>query len=518
MMIDAMTFDLGGSPSVSLSLVSSEGLEPLPMPMSLEGQVEKFNQFINGDAQERRPDVSLGFKALAQVLVERRETLDAPQASRPASDEVIAEPRFYDVVRPPRPCNKGEGALATSGFAITSDASRPAPASRPLPAADAPCVVEMLVTAETPRVVEEPVVVEKPVSHVVEATVERRETIDASQVSRLVPQDSRPASQVSRPAIASRPLPAADAPRVAETPVAAETPRVVEAPMAVEIPRVAEATVARRETIDAPQASRPASDEVIAEPRFYDVARAPSPLQQGRGGLATSGFAITADASRPAIVSRPLPAADVPRVAEVSSIPKEGVDMKIEATTYVLGGNPPVKVQLVSSDGLAPLPLPSAEARFRTAMEDESPSVAKEVPLVHNPMVVPPTIDADAATASAADAVSAASSRTESIVQTVNEIVETVVDKISVTPTLAQGEGEIRITLRPTVLDGSSVRISAKGGELTVVILPATPEAALSASSALPRLEAALAAHAGAFHYVAVVLSTAKKGKLNETA
>ena len=107
MMIDAMTFDLGGSPSVSLSLVSSEGLEPLPMPMSLEGQVEKFNQFINGDAQERRPDVSLGFKALAQVLVERRETLDAPQASRPASDEVIAEPRFYDVVRPPRPCNKG---------------------------------------------------------------------------------------------------------------------------------------------------------------------------------------------------------------------------------------------------------------------------------------------------------------------------------------------------------------------------------------------------------------------------
>ena len=114
MMIDAMTFDLGGSPSVSLSLVSSEGLEPLPMPMSLEGQVEKFNQFMNGDAQERRPDVSLGLKALAQVLVERRETIDAPQASRPASDEVIAEPRFYDVARPPRPCSKGDGALSTS--------------------------------------------------------------------------------------------------------------------------------------------------------------------------------------------------------------------------------------------------------------------------------------------------------------------------------------------------------------------------------------------------------------------
>ena len=47
---------------------------------------------------------------------------------------------------------------------------------------------------------------------------------------------------------------------------------------------------------------------------------------------------------------------------------------------------------------------------------------------------------------------------------------------------------------------------------------PATPDAAHLASAALPRLEAALAAHAPAFHHVAVVLATSKKGKSDEIA
>ena len=324
-------------------------------------------------------------------------------------------------------------------------------------------------------------------------------------------------SDVSRPIQNARPTPAADVPRetprvagaptVVETPVVAEAPRAVEAPRVVETPtvvaeksvshvtpdplapRVAEVVVERRETTDEPHVSRPTS-------------------QDSR---------LASEVSLPTADSRPTPAADVPRVAEERSIPKEGVDMRIEATTIELRGNPPVKVQILSSAGLAPLPIPRATAtRFAAAMEDDARGT--ETPLVHNPLVAPPSLDAGAVARPSELAASAASARTEAIVETVNEIVETVVDRISVTPTLAKGEGEIRITLRPTVLDGSTVSLSAKGGELTVVVAPATPDAAHLASAALPRLEAALAAHAPAFHHVAVVLATSKKGKSDEIA
>ena len=192
--------------------------------------------------------------------------------------------------------------------------------------------------------------------------------------------------------------------------------------------------------------------------------------------------------------------------------------MKIDTVTFVLSRNPPVEVQLVSSAGLAPLPVPRVASRFKAAMEKNQSGT--ETPLVHNPLVAPPPLDAGIAAqpSGAASAASAASARTEAIVETVNEIVETVVDRISVTPTLAQGDGEIRITLRPTVLDGSEIGISAKGGELTVVVSPATAEAANAAAAALPRLEAALAEHAPAFRHVAVVLASAKKGRSDETA
>ena len=115
-------------------------------------------------------------------------------------------------------------------------------------------------------------------------------------------------------------------------------------------------------------------------------------------------------------------------------------------------------------------------------------------------------------------AASASSARTAAVAETVNQIVETVSSQILVTPALAQGEGEIRIILKPTILDGSEIHISAKGGELSVAIAPATPEAAQAAAAALPRLEIALAAHAPSFHHVAVAIASAKKGKTDEAA
>ena len=74
----------------------------------------------------------------------------------------------------------------------------------------------------------------------------------------------------------------------------------------------------------------------------------------------------------------------------------------------------------------------------------------------------------------------------------------------------------MRITLKPTVLDGSEISLTAQDGALTVAIVPTTPEAERLAAAALPRLETALAEHVSAFRHVAVAVAT-KKGKSDET-
>lgn len=114
-------------------------------------------------------------------------------------------------------------------------------------------------------------------------------------------------------------------------------------------------------------------------------------------------------------------------------------------------------------------------------------------------------------------AVSAVTARTEVLVETVNQVIEAVVEQIAVTPALVQGEGEVRMTLKPTVLDGSDILLSAKDGTLAVVVVPATVAAEQAMVAALPRLEMALAQHAPAFRHVEVALA-AKKGKVDEIA
>ena len=130
--------------------------------------------------------------------------------------------------------------------------------------------------------------------------------------------------------------------------------------------------------------------------------------------------------------------------------------------------------------------------------------------------VTPPVAEPAVPVAPEVAAASAASARTEAIRETVEQIVEAVAGQIIVTPALTHGEGNVRITLKPTVLDGSEISLTAKDGALTVAIVPTTPEAERLASAALPRLETALAEHVSAFRHVAVAVAT-KKGKSDET-
>lgn len=98
----------------------------------------------------------------------------------------------------------------------------------------------------------------------------------------------------------------------------------------------------------------------------------------------------------------------------------------------------------------------------------------------------------------------------------IEELVESVAAQIRVEPSLRSGEGTVMIQLKPTVLEGSRISLSAKDGALSVEITPAVAsEVAARIQNALPRLEAALAGSIAEFHSISVSL---RKDRKDETA
>ena len=94
----------------------------------------------------------------------------------------------------------------------------------------------------------------------------------------------------------------------------------------------------------------------------------------------------------------------------------------------------------------------------------------------------------------------AASARTIAIAQAVDKVVEAVSAQIEIRPSIVNGEGEIVIRLKPTVLDGSEIKLAAKDGILSMEITPATSQAEQIVARSVPQLERALAEHIPAFH------------------
>jgi flagellar hook-length control protein FliK len=223
----------------------------------------------------------------------------------------------------------------------------------------------------------------------------------------------------------------------------------------------------------------------------------------------------------------PQAAPDAPQVVRVvSDVPQAApvVSAAPQIEDAAVAGRPPYQVLQ------QPTPAPtSASTPTSTStpvvvdkplpVDDETTDETEEVVVLHAAPVqvaVPEVSGASVQAMSEVAALSAATARTENIVETANQVIEAVVGQIRVTPGFAQGECEVKITLKPTVLDGSEILMSSKDGTLTVCVTPATQEASAAAAAALPRLEAALAEHAPAFHPVSVVLAL-KKGSRNET-
>jgi hypothetical protein len=164
----------------------------------------------------------------------------------------------------------------------------------------------------------------------------------------------------------------------------------------------------------------------------------------------------------------------------------------------------PVAHEPVAREVAAPEPVASASvarevdrevADRKSVQRDDAPVVAE----------VRAPVDSLVAAQSAGIAVAvpedvAASARTLAIAQAVDKIVEAVSAQIEIRPSLVNGEGEIVIRLKPTVLDGSEIKLAAKDGILSMEITPATPQAEQVVARSVPQLERALAEHIPAFH------------------
>ena len=87
---------------------------------------------------------------------------------------------------------------------------------------------------------------------------------------------------------------------------------------------------------------------------------------------------------------------------------------------------------------------------------------------------------------------------------------EAVADTLLVTPGLLHGEGEVRIQLKPDVLDGTEIQLHVEGRQLSVEFVPQTADMGALIERCLPQLEAHLAAKV---HSFAIATKVSKRDK-----
>ena len=478
MMADAITFDLGGFPPIAFQLASSEGLAPLPLPQSLpQPSPDAVRLFQTAMAEgESAPTQVKGWAGLETVEIV------------PVQSENPVNPVKEDVPVQPIEVNS-DGLKKELHY---RSAPRIAPESR--------LSNDVLHTVENPA---HPVQTEVPAQ-----PIERQ--LESGLVAR------REGEGMTEPAFA--PIGVENTPRP-ENPVLPAN----EASQSTSLPQTGS------EIREAAPISATAANP--APLRELNTVAGDAPVVPQAGELVSRGVAEGEVSRGDAETRRPVGGAvsqtgltgfekavepsETPRTGEVVTKPAFaplGVDQTPHSENPVNLVNPvqkglPTELNTVAVDE----PIVPLREMEDGAVEAPAalPSAAQPTPLAAA-SEFPEVQQVSAAQSARTEAVVATVTR---MVETVNQIVEAVAAEIAVSPTLASGNGDIRITLKPTVLDGSEIRLTAQSGELTVSIAPATPAAAALAAAALPRLETALAEHAPSFHHVAVVVATARKGK-----
>ena len=474
-MLDAITLDLGCVSAPAFILPDASGLAPLELPSAL---VSGTPLPADGLSREPLPDAVRRFEAAMDAGAAIN---DAVPVSRLRAVVVPHEGKRQVVVdtvdmRVDATAQKVVETVDSRVVVMTQkDTIVPENPVNPVKPVikDAPQVVVDVQKPDTPSPKAD-VVTSKETPTVVTETVDSRE-VAITRKDTIVPEN--PANPVN-PVIKDAPQIVVDVhkPDAPNPKADVSTDKV--------IPAAVTETIDPRETVDSLGVVNTQGDVTVPENPVNPVNPVVKDAPQAVADFPKS--------------DAPSPKADVSTGKEVPAAVTEAVDSRGVAETRRDKVSPDNSVKPVVKDA------PDAVDQRKVAETVVIVPVATEAPAPQAVQVSPDV-----------SAVSAATARTESIVETVNQIVEAVAGQILVTPGIAHGEGEVKIMLKPTVLDGSEITMSSKDGTLTVNIAPATPDAAAAAAAALPRLETALAEHAPAFHHVTVALAT-KKGSRNE--
>ena len=201
------------------------------------------------------------------------------------------------------------------------------------------------------------------------------------------------------------------------------------------------------------------------------------------------------------VLGAPRPGVEVPP-AESSSVVSPGVPVRPDAAVV----DESSVVAFAARRGRRALPsegaVPGAVPSVLSAPSAPSASPASSAPPALPVSFVVPEVSAPAAAPTAApvtavEAVVAAftpsAARAVEPVQVLVEAARAVADTLLVTPGLLRGEGEIRIQLRPDVLDGTEIHIVVAGRQLTVAFTPPTPDLVALIEQSRPQLTAHLA-------------------------
>ncbi len=162
----------------------------------------------------------------------------------------------------------------------------------------------------------------------------------------------------------------------------------------------------------------------------------------------------------------------------------------------------------------ADIPAPVATAASRTPADNEEPD---EIPTLQAAPITAPVASPESAPVATSAPVAleidpaAATARTHELVEAASQVADTIL----VTPSLVHGEGEITIQLKPTVLDGSEIRLEAKGSSITVAVTPATQSVAQVIAQSQAQFEQTLVERLPSFQ-IAVTMTPPKSVRRNE--
>ncbi|MCQ2388874.1 MAG: hypothetical protein MJ138_04110, partial [Kiritimatiellae bacterium] len=212
-------------------------------------------------------------------------------------------------------------------------------------------------------------------------------------------------------------------------------------------------------------------------------------------------------------VAAPAVVAETPVVAAETPVAGMPVAAPVVAAETPVAAMPVAAPAVATSDAA-----PAVRGRQKDVVPNADALVAAGIaPTVVDAAPVAPAAAPEIAAVEAASArtvlMADGAAKTVSVVEVLVAAAEAVADAILVTPGLLRGEGEVRIQLRPDVLEGTEVRIAVQGRTLDVAFVPQTHDMSVLIEQCRPQLEQHLAGRIHAFQVAVAVKPALGNGR-----